>query len=306
MLEENSNNGGRFAKNKQVSKLLEWYDKNYKKLLIIPIVMLMLSIGVIYYKYSTTGDFIDKDISLKGGITITIPSEDVDADSLKTYLLSEFPGSDISARTLMRLGKKTGVTISTSDIDSKQLLNSLKTKYGDIDYNVEEMGSSLGTSFFKETFTAILFAFLFIAIVVFFYFRQPIPSLAIVLSAFSNMVVTLAVINLLGIKLSTAGVAAFLMLIGYSVDTNILLSTKVLKRKGGEVIDRIINGMKTGLTMTLTTVTAIVVAYLFSQSAALSQIMLILIIGLLTDVLNTWVQNAGILRLYLERRTKNG
>ncbi|OIO64088.1 hypothetical protein COY26_03935 [Candidatus Woesearchaeota archaeon CG_4_10_14_0_2_um_filter_33_10] len=306
MLEENSNNGGRFAKNKQVSKLLEWYDKNYKKLLIIPIVMLMLSIGVIYYKYSTTGDFIDKDISLKGGITITIPSEDVDADSLKTYLLSEFPGSDISARTLMRLGKKTGVTISTSDIDSKQLLNSLKTKYGDIDYNVEEMGSSLGESFFKETFTAILFAFLFIAIVVFFYFRQPIPSLAIVLSAFSNMVVTLAVINLLGVKLSTAGVAAFLMLIGYSVDTNILLSTKVLKRKGGEVIDRIINGMKTGLTMTLTTVTAIVVAYLFSQSAALSQIMLILIIGLLTDVLNTWVQNAGILRLYLERRTKNG
>ena len=200
MLEENSNNGGRFAKNKQVSKLLEWYDKNYKKLLIIPIVMLMLSIGVIYYKYSTTGDFIDKDISLKGGITITIPSEDVDADSLKTYLLSEFPGSDISARTLMRLGKKTGVTISTSDIDSKQLLNSLKTKYGDIDYNVEEMGSSLGESFFKETFTAILFAFLFIAIVVFFYFRQPIPSLAIVLSAFSNMVVTLAVINLLGVK----------------------------------------------------------------------------------------------------------
>ena len=306
MLEENSNNGGRFAKNKQVSKLLEWYDKNYKKLLIIPIVMLMLSIGVIYYKYSTTGDFIDKDISLKGGITITIPSEDVDADSLKTYLLSEFPGSDISARTLMRLGKKTGVTISTSDIDSKQLLNSLKTKYGDIDYNVEEMGSSLGESFFKETFTAILFAFLFIAIVVFFYFRQPIPSLAIVLSAFSNMVVTLAVINLLGVKLSTAGVAAFLMLIGYSVDTNILLSTKVLKRKGGEVIDRIVNGMKTGLTMSLTTVTAIFVAYLFSQSAALSQIMLILIIGLLTDVLNTWVQNAGILRLYLERRTKNG
>jgi len=305
MLEENSNNGGRFAKNKQVSKLLEWYDKNYKKLLIIPIVMLMLSIGVIYYKYSTTGDFIDKDISLKGGITITIPSEDVDADSLKTYLLSEFPGSDISARTLMRLGKKTGVTISTSDIDSKQLLNSLKTKYGDIDYNVEEMGSSLGESFFKETFTAILFAFLFIAIVVFFYFRQPIPSLAIVLSAFSNMVVTLAIINLIGVKLSTAGVAAFLMLIGYSVDTNILLSTKVLKRKGGEVIDRIVNGMKTGLAMTSTTVIAIVIAYIFSQSAALSQIMLILIIGLLMDVLNTWVQNAGILRLYLERRTKN-
>ena len=305
MSEENNNNEGRFAKNKQISKLLEGYDKNYKKLLIIPIVMLILSIGVISYKYSTTGDFVEKDISLKGGITISIPSKDVDVDSLKTYLSSEFPGSDISVRTLTRLGEKIGITISASDIGSNELLNSLKTRLGDLDYGVEEMGSSLGKSFFKETFIAILFAFLFIVIVVFFYFRQPIPSLAIVLSAFSNMVVTLAIINLIGVKLSTAGVAAFLMLIGHSVDTNILLSTKVLKRKGGEVIDRIVNGMKTGLAMTSTTVIAIVIAYIFSQSAALSQIMLILIIGLLMDVLNTWVQNAGILRLYLERRTKN-
>ena len=298
------NNGGRFAKNKQISNLLEWYDKNYKKLLIIPIFILILSIGLISYKYAATGDFVEKDISLKGGITITIPSKDIDTDNLKTYLSSEFPESDISVRTLTKLGEKTGVMISSSDIESKELLNSLKTKFGELDYNVEEMGSSLGKSFFKEVFTAILFAFLFMAIIVFFYFRQPIPSLAIVLSAFSNMVVTLAIINLMGVKLSTAGVAAFLMLIGYSVDTNILLSTKVLKRKGGEVIDRIINGMKTGLTMTFTTLTAIVVAYIFSQSAALSQIMLILIIGLLMDVLNTWVQNAGILRLYLERKNQ--
>ena len=303
-MSEENNNGSRFAKNRQISKLLELYDKNYKKLLIIPIVILILSIGVIFYKYAATGDFVEKDISLKGGITITIPSKDIDVDSLKTYLLSEFTESDISVRTLTMLGEKTGVMISSSDIESGELLNSLKTKFGELDYNVEEMGSSLGKSFFKEVFTAILFAFLFMAIIVFFYFRQPIPSLAIVLSAFSNMVVTLAIINLMGVKLSTAGVAAFLMLIGYSVDTNILLSTKVLKRKGGEVIDRIINGMKTGLTMTLTTITAVVVAYIFSQSAALSQIMLILIIGLLMDILNTWVQNAGILRLYLERRTK--
>jgi len=303
MLEE-SNNGSRFAKNKQISKLLEWYNKNYKKLLIIPIVIFILSIAVISYKYSTTGDFVDKDISLKGGISITIPSKDIDVSDMETYLSSEFPESDISVRTLTKLGEKTGVTISTSDIDSNVLLNSLKTKFGELDYNVEEMGSSLGKSFFKETFTAIIFAFLFMAIVVFFYFRQPIPSLAIVLSAFSNMVVTLAIINLIGVKLSTAGVAAFLMLIGYSVDTNILLSTRVLKKKGGEIIDRIVNGMKTGLTMTATTIAAISIAYIFSQSAALSQVMLILIIGLLMDVLNTWVQNAGILRLYLERRTK--
>ena len=88
-MSEENNNEGRFAKNKRISKLLEWYGKNYKKLLIIPIVILILSIGLISYKYAATGDFVEKDISLKGGITITIPSKDIDADNLKVDDLVE-------------------------------------------------------------------------------------------------------------------------------------------------------------------------------------------------------------------------
>jgi preprotein translocase subunit SecF len=75
-------------------------------------------------------------------------------------------------------------------------------------------------------------------LVVFFYFRSIAPSLAVILEAFSDIIVTLAIFNLTGIKLSTAGIAAFLMLIGYSVDTDILLSTRVLKRKDGTVMER--------------------------------------------------------------------
>ena len=67
-------------------------------------------------------------------------------------------------------------------------------------------------------------------LVVFIYFRTLVPSLAVILAAFSDIVVTLAIFNLTGEKLSTAGVAAFLMLIGYSVDTDILLNTRVLKK----------------------------------------------------------------------------
>ena len=41
----------------------------------------------------------------------------------------------------------------------------------------------------------------------------------------------LALIDFLGIEISAAGIAAFLMLIGYSVDTDILLTSRALKRK---------------------------------------------------------------------------
>jgi preprotein translocase subunit SecF len=293
-----------FSKNRHISNMLKYYEKNYKKLLFIPIIILLLSLSFLGYRYATTGEFVEQGISLKGGTTVTIPSGSINIIELREYLASVFPNSDISVRTHANFGEVTAVEVSASDVTSKEMLTILRPRFGDLEYSVEEMGSSLGSTFFRETFFALLFAFLFMAGVVFFYFREPIPSFAIVLSALSNMVVTLAVINLLGVKLSTAGVAAFLMLIGYSVDTNILLSTKVLKGTKGSIVERIISGMKTGFLMTLTTFTAVLIAYIFSQSEALSQIMLILMIGLLMDVLNTWVQNAGILMLYLEKKGK--
>tara|TARA_B100000315_G_C14507891_1_gene555538 strand:- start:911 stop:1357 length:447 start_codon:yes stop_codon:yes gene_type:complete len=137
-------------------------------------------------------------------------------------------------------------------------------------------------------------------LVVFLYFRTVVPSIAVILAAFSDMVITLAVVNLMGMKIGTAGIAAFLMLIGYSVDTDILLSTRVLKRKGGTVMKRIYEAMKTGLTMNFTTLVAVSVALIISDSEIISQIMTIIFIGLIVDLINTWIQNVSILRYYIE------
>jgi len=92
------------------------------------------------------------------------------------------------------------------------------------------------------------------------------------------------------------------MLIGYSVDTDILLSTKVLKSKIGTVMDRIYSAMSTGLTMNITTMIAITIAMVFTTSEVIRQIMTILLIGLFVDIINTWIQNVGILRWYLEKK----
>ena len=171
-------------------------------------------------------------------------------------------------------------------------------------YVVNIIGSSFGASFLREAFIIFIISFLCMAIVVFIYFRKFAPSIAVILAAFSDIVGTLAVANLLGVKLSSGGIAAFIMLIGYSVDTDILLSTRVLMRKEGTVMDRILSSIETGMMMTLTALVAVIIALIFSQSEALSQIMLIVMIGLLFDIVNTWIQNVGILRLYLERKQR--
>jgi preprotein translocase subunit SecF len=164
------------------------------------------------------------------------------------------------------------------------------------------MGAALGQQFFRQTVIAIIIAFFAMGIVVFITFRKTVPSLFVILAASSDMICTLAVVSLMGVKLSTAGVAAFLMLIGYSVDTDILLTTRVIRRKEGTIFQRITGAMKTGMTMSMTSFLAAIVAYTFTTSDIIKQIMLIIIIGLAFDMLNTWIQNAGILRWHLERK----
>jgi len=292
-------------------KLKKVYEHKYKALTIIPFLILALAFIQIGVQYANTGDFLNRGISLKGGSAITITETfALSNDQLLLDLNQEFPLAQVSLRTLNSVGNDLGVTIESAfqeqaEIDG--LVNFIVEETG-LDKNnfgIEIIGSSLGESFFKQTFTALIIAFLLMGVVVFFYFRSIAPSMAVILAAFSDIVVTLAIFNLTGIRLSTAGIAAFLMLIGYSVDTDILLSTRVLKRKEGSVMERIYGAMKTGLTMSGTTISAVGVALFFVESEVVKQIMIVLFIGLLVDLVMTWIQNVGLIRFYLERKEKH-
>jgi len=296
--------------------LLEFYDKKYKQLLIIPFLILFFSLAQIGYQVYKTGDFIKKDVSLKGGVTITIPyDKDVDTKQLEKLISSKFQENEVIVRTLSSAGAVAGIIVQ-ADIDGndnakvKSLLHSIETSLkinlSEVNYGIETIGSSLGASFFRASLRALILAFILMGLVVFIYFRTFVPSLAVVIAAFSDMAFALAVVNILGVRVGTAGIAAFLMVIGYSVDTDILLTVRVLKRKEGTVMDRIISSIKTGMTETITAMVAVIVAMTVTHSDVIRQIMLILLIGLIADIFNTWIQNVGLLRMYVERKAKKG
>ncbi len=149
--------------------------------------------------------------------------------------------------------------------------------------------------------TIILALILWVGLMV-MYLRTSVPSFAIILCAISDIFFSLAIFNLSGMKLNIAGVAAFLMLVGYSIDTDILMSVRVLKRREGAVFDRMIGAMKTGLMMSFSALIAVLSAYFFTSSDVIKEIMFILAVGLVGDIVFTWIQNAGILRWHLERK----
>ncbi len=106
-----------------------------------------------------------------------------------------------------------------------------------------------------------------------------------------------------GIELSLAGLAALLMLIGYSVDTDIMLTSRLLRESEDKTLsDKIRRALKTGLTMTLTSIAALTALLLSAISPVLSQIAMVLIIGLTIDIMNTWLMNSVVLKWYCEKK----
>lgn len=289
-------------------KLLRIYDVHYKKLTLFSIILLVACIASLGVQYARTGELFEKGVSLKGGITMTVPlSGPINLEEFEQRLSAKYPVADISIRQITESGRPKALIIEASDVTREDLVSTIPTLGVPLvegEYSTEIMGSSLGNQFFAQTAKAIVIAFMLMSLVIFVTFRSPLPSSFVVLAAFSDIVSTIAVINLLGIKMGTAGIAALLMLIGYSVDTDILLTTKVLKRKneGGNVFERTTGALRTGLVMTGTAITASVVGLIFAQSDTIRQIMIIVTIGLVFDMVYTWFQNAGILRWYLERK----
>ena len=284
--------------------LLHVYEHKYKQLLVLTLFLLLFSIGVLGWKFATTGEFVEKGVSLKGGITLTTPAtRDLVVADVQEHMHTALPQADINVRGITKAGRITHVLVEAADATEDELVAALQD-YGLPlkEFNTESMSATLGRSFFRQTLIAVLFSFLFMGLVVFITFRVPVPAFFVILAAASDILTTLAVIVLLDVRLSTAGIAAFLMLIGYSVDTDIMLTTRVLKRREGEVFDRVKGALRTGVIMTGTSLTATIISYIFTQSDVIKQIMLILSIGLFFDLFYTWIQNAGILRYYLERK----
>ena len=277
--------------------------------------MLLIAIIVITIQVAQTGDFINKGISFTGGTEITLTKTGIDITSLEHQLKSDFPNNEIVVRQIEEQGIPTGATIEVNipqEESSKVDQFTKKTReYANVKSNdeitVNSLAESMGKSFFNQLMAGILIALIFMGIVVFLYFKTIVPSTAVILAAISDITITIAIADLMGMTIGIAGITALLMLIGYSVDTDILLSSRVLKNKEGTAYDRIINSMKTGLTMTTTTMVAVIVTLIVVSSAnikELIEIMTIILIGLLVDVINTWIQNAGIIRWYVEKKNK--
>jgi len=274
--------------------MIEKMMKNYKLLIIIPIIVTTIMFGVILF------NGVEQGVELKGGSLANLElTKDMSSKELKDMFSNKLNGANVDV--LSKIDSKASIEIGT-EVNETTFTDVLGDAGKIISYNA--IGPVLSSEAMVQIYWAIAFAFIFMAITVFIIFREFVPSIAIILAAVSDIIVAIGGMSIFHVDLSIASVGAILMLIGYSVDTDILLTTRLLKRKEGTIPQRALNAMKTGLTMSIAAIVSMVVLYivtliLIPEASTLGDIAIVLIFGLLADIITTWLMNLGIIRWYL-------
>ena len=344
----------------------DYFGKNYKKYMIVPLVLL---IPILLMIFVFPG--ISPGIDLTGGNVIIIRSAtELNQVSIEEIISSEFNLTELKVSTIasptgygawIEYSKEPNVSSAeelinsaslTLDTESKSialsnnaitilggeakeydnaklalldaqdalaaykedfaltLQNILTEKLSlgeDVEFQRKEISPTIGAAALQSAFFIAIAGMLVITFVIFIAFRQVVPSLAIIQAMIFDVLAGLAGMALLGIPLSLTTIPALLLLVGYSVDTDIMLTSRMLKGKGATPGERATTSMKTGLTMTGTTLAALIsmilVSY-FYQIDVIYHISAILLFGLLGDIIATWLMNAPILLWFVEAKKK--
>lgn len=271
------------------------YDK--RLMIGIPAACMVAALVFVIITIASCGLPVTPGIDFAGGTAVTIHT-DQSQDQVSAYFAKYNPQSIEGG-----VNGSYYIKFSSMDDNTMQEFNAY-TLQGYPDASIEQFGATFGKTLQNQAIIAIIIAFIGMAVVVFIAFRKLVPALTVVAAGVADIAITSTVMNLIGMQLTLATTAALLMLIGYSVDSNILMTSKVLKREG-DTDEKFAGAFRTGFIMTTTTFSAILAMFIVSliaQVPTLYQISGVLVIGLICDFFFTWAFNAGILKLYMNKK----
>jgi len=165
---------------------------------------------------------------------------------------------------------------------------------------------ALSEHFLEQAFNVVILSAILSTILVFFFFRTLVPSLAVLTGAASDVIIAMGGMCVFGIPLTLPSFAALLMLVGFSLDTDVLLTTRLVKRKG-DPRENAFDAMKTGMTMSFSAMVAFLVLFavsMITHIAVYYEISGVALAGLVGDVFATWGLNAVMVLWYKERQSK--
>jgi len=279
-------------------KFGKWYAKNYRKLMVIPAFLFISAVFILASNYRKYSSPFPKDIDLSGGTVVTVYVSQANPEVRKMLEDRGF-----SVREIRKYGSSELVALIVEagpEFSEEEVVDIVNSTFPSAKFDVRHVGPSMGASFMKSAQKAVAIGFILMGLILAAIFKVPIVALTVILSSFLNVFEAAAYMTLFGIKLAPHTIGALLMLMGWSVDSEVLFDTKILKRREGDPKERALNAMKTAMTMSAAVFASLLALYLFSTAKLVKDIAMILILGALFDLINTWFQSLSMVLWYVE------
>lgn len=280
--------------------------QDYDRYFAIPAALILLSVSVLAFSYFSSGEMVQKGLDFTGGTEVQFSiNQSFESQEVESVFADE-GRSDIQAVKQTTGGEESLLLrIPPPEMNETEATNILnQAGYSAEVESLRSLSSAVSDEFFVQAQLAFVMAFTIMSLVIFYAFKDLTPSLAVIFAAAGDIVFAMAGMIILNIPLTLGSFAALLMLIGYSVDTDIVLSTRVLKQKRKSIKQRIWSSVKTGVTMSSGGIAGFTILYFVSQAfvgpSELSNIAAVMVLGLIADIPLTYFGNALILKKYVE------
>ena len=225
-------------------------------------------------------------IDFKGGTLVAVNfTEPVDINKIRSSLSSvsiDGQNFDFSKEEIKHFGDESNIAIRIANIENEpprfanRVSESLASIYPDLlpseksDFilSIDKVGPKVGAELSSDAVLAILYAlgFILIYISIRFEFKYAIGAIA---ALTHDVLITLGVFSILGYEISLAVIAAFLTIVGYSLNDTIVIFDRVrenVKSSKGSSMESVINqSINDSLSRTIVTslTTFLVVLILF-------------------------------------------
>ncbi len=230
------------------------------------------------------------------------------SDLLATIVLktSDITGKpeEIVAQDMQTIQKSANaLLLAAKNTYREKIISSLSSKAQFSSYSLEEVSPTLSKLLISKVIGIAFISVVIATIAIFLIFRVPAPSIAVLVGAGSDILMALGAMALFQIPLTLASFATLMMLVGLSLDTDMMLTIKTLKRSEDTPRQRAYGAFKTGFAMTSTVIIAFAVLLALGIIARIPiyyQIGAVAVAGLFGDLIATWLLNAVLILWHLE------
>jgi len=279
-------------------KILSFIENNYKKFLMISMVIFVIFVGTILFNYFKYGYIINKSITISGGYVtlinnnyhITNPEiqNTLNQMNITDYVLYSTPNI-----IYIESGKQINETLLINLLNQDYNISLLST-----DISIQHYSSLVGNLIFNQFLFFVILAMVLTAFVIFIAFRASKITLNIISTILFDIIGLLAILSITKYPIGANGFIGMLMILGFAIDNNVVLSTNIVKEKEKPFIERVRMSFRVGMLMEVIALYTLLLLYFIVPEPSVDEFAFVLSVAIILDLLYYLIGNIPLYKYF--------